>query len=328
VTPAGDLVLQVEPVPVEWCSDLPVFASEPFLRAVGDEAGWLGGLDDAGRVRCVLPYTIVHASRLRIVRFRTETILLDDVSLDAEQAFLDRSLSWFRSAGAHLVMPASTNTIFRTAPRCALTAPYGSYVIDLTGPEEAIWADVSSSHRRKVRQARAAGVEIVEAGDPGEVHELVRSTFARSRLPFMGPEAFERMVRALGDNVRILCAVHDGAVQGCAVLPFSVHAAYYVYGGSIPEPTTGAMHLLHWEAIAGFRAAGVLRYDFVGARIDPEPGSKQEGIATFKARFGGALRRGLIWKAPLRRLPFALYGLAARVRSGGDIVDQERRRRR
>jgi lipid II:glycine glycyltransferase (peptidoglycan interpeptide bridge formation enzyme) len=135
------------------------------------------------------------------------------------------------------------------------------------------------------------------------------------------------MLDGLGRHVRLLWAVHDGVVQGCAVLPFSTHAAYYVYGGSVPEPATGAMHLMHWEAIASFRAAGVQAYDFVGARIDPEAGSKQEGIATFKARFGGELRRGLIWKAPLRRVPWAVYGLGARLRSGGDIVDQERRRR-
>ena len=62
--------------------------------------------------------------------------------------------------------------------------------------------------------------------------------------------------------------------------PFSNHSAYYVYGGSVPEPTRGAMNLLHWEAIQIFRELGVKRYDFVGVRIDPEKGSKQEGLKT------------------------------------------------
>jgi hypothetical protein len=318
----------VQPVPVDWRPDLPVFASEPFLHAVGDEAGWLGGITADGRLRCILPYTVIHAPLLRIVRVRTETILLgEEVSIEEEQSFLESALEWLRSSGAHLVMPAPANALFRTAPGSARTAPYGSYVIDLGQPEDALWSAVSASHRRKVRQARAAGVEIVPANGLDLVHELVRETIARSRLPFMGQEAFTRMMHGLGDNVRILCAVRGGAVQACAVLPFSAFGAYYMYGGSIPDAVPGAMHLLHWEAITSFRRGGVARYDFAGARIDPEPGSKADGIATFKSRFGSTLRRGLIWKAPLRRLPYALYGLAARVRSGGDIVDQERLRR-
>ena len=47
------------------------------------------------------------------------------------------------------------------------------------------------------------------------------------------------------------------------------------------------MNLLHWHAIRLFRALGVKQYDFVGARINPSKGSKQEGLVIFKERFGG-----------------------------------------
>ncbi len=72
-----------------------------------------------------------------------------------------------------------------------------------------------------------------------------------------------------------------------------------------------------------FRLLGVTRYDLVGVRINPAPGSRQEGLLKFKQRFGGRLVQGYLWKYALRPLKYRLYCLAARLRSGGDIVDQE-----
>jgi lipid II:glycine glycyltransferase (peptidoglycan interpeptide bridge formation enzyme) len=143
-------------------------------------------------------------------------------------------------------------------------------------------------------------------------------------LPFMGLEAFRKMVLALGDKVRIFVAESNGQVQGCTVVPFSRHAAYYVYGGCIDKASPGAMHLLHWESIKLFSTLGVSLYDFVGVRVKPEPGSKQEGLLTFKERFGGCLKQGYMWKYQLSPLKYRLYCIAARFRSGGDIVDNER----
>ena len=92
-------------------------------------------------------------------------------------------------------------------------------------------------------------------------------------MPF---EALQRMVLGLGEHIKILISRHEGVVQGCAVIPFSRQSAYYVYGGTIPSPLTGAMNLLHWEAIKLFRSLGVKHYDFVGVRINPEKGTQSK----------------------------------------------------
>jgi lipid II:glycine glycyltransferase (peptidoglycan interpeptide bridge formation enzyme) len=68
----------------------------------------------------------------------------------------------------------------------------------------------------------------------------------------------------------------------------------------------------------------VKRFDFVGCRINPEKGSKQEGIMLFKKYFGGRLSQGYIWKYTIRPLKSAAYSLAVRLLRGGDIVDRER----
>jgi lipid II:glycine glycyltransferase (peptidoglycan interpeptide bridge formation enzyme) len=246
--------------------------------------------------------------------------------LDEEKSFLNSVVKYFRSNRADMIIPPSTNTIFRTFPDGAVAAPYGTYVIDLNQPEEALLANFNSSHRRKVRLAIKAGVRIRNGlGDLETVYRLVRDTFKRSSLGFMGYDAFQRMVFDLRENVKVLVAEHQGIIQGCAVIPYSEHSAYYVYGGSIPEPETGAMNLLHWEAIRLFRGLGVKRYDFVGVRINPEAGSKQAGLKMFKERFGGQLVQGYTWKYSFHPLKYFAYGLAVRLRRGGDIIDQERR---
>jgi hypothetical protein len=319
-------MIKAAPVEIRWHPDLSIYASEPFLKAVGDEYGWLGGVDDSGKLRCILPYTVIRKAFIRMVRFRIETIpVSDDFGIQQEKAFLNSAMEYFRSKGYGVVIPATTNTIFRTYPDGAIAAPYGTYIIDLTQSEEDIWNNFSSSHRRKVRLAIKQGVQIHDGfGHLKTAYKLVRSTFKRSKMGFMSYAALERMVAGAGENVRIFVAEHQGVAQGCIVVPFSLHSAYYVYGGSIPEPVTGATNLLHWEAIRRLRPLGVKRYDFVGVRINPEKGSKQEGLKTFKERFGGKLVQGYMWKNSLHPLRYKVYSLAVRCLRGGDIVDAER----
>jgi FemAB family len=313
-------------VEINWNPDLSIYASEQFLKTVGDEYGWLGGIDDSGKLRCVLPYTIIRKTIFRMVRFRVEIIPLGkELEVQEEKSFLNSAIKYFRSIGSDMIIPATTNTIFRTYPDGADAAPYGTYIIDLKQKEKNIFSNFSSSHRRKVRLAKKKGVQIKRGIEYLKIaYTLVRDTFKRSSIPFMGYDAFKRMVIGLGENVKVLVADHQGVVQGCVVIPFSKHSAYYVYGGSIPKPITGATNLLHWEAIRRFQGLGVRQYDFVGVRINPEKGSKQKGLKMFKQRFGGQLVQGYMWKYCLSPVKFAIYNIAVRLLRGGDIVDNER----
>ena len=313
-------------IDIDWHPGLPIFASESFLKSVGDEYGWIGGFNDSGKLRCILPYTVIRKGIFRMVRFRVETISLgEEMDVGEEKSFLNNVIGYFRSINADMIIPATTNAIFRTYPDGAIAAPYGTYTIDLCQSEETLWGNLNSSHRRKVRLAMKQGVQIRSGKEYIDVaYMLVRGTFKRSKLGFMSVKAFRNYVLGLNEQVKIFIAECNGRIQGCVVIPFSQHSAYYVYGGSIPEPVTGAMNLLHWDAIRQFRGLGVQRYDFVGVRINPEEGSKQEGLMLFKQRFGGQLIQGYMWKYPLHSLKFPVYSLAVRFLRGGDIVDHER----
>jgi lipid II:glycine glycyltransferase (peptidoglycan interpeptide bridge formation enzyme) len=234
-------------------------------------------------------------------------------------------MEYFQSIRADIIIPATTNTIFRTYPNGAVVAPYGTLIIDLDQPEETLWGNVHSKHRNVIRNAAKKGVQIHSGTEHSQTaYKLIMDTFKRSKLPFMDKDAFMKMIVGLGPSVKVFIADYQGEVQGSAVLPFSNYSAYYVYGGSVPEPLTGAMNLLQWEAIRHFRNLGVKHYDFCGVRIDPDKGSKQAGLKMFKERFGPRFVKGYMWKYSLNPLKSSIYSLAVRLFRGGDIVDAER----
>ena len=318
--------MKATPIEIKWHPELSIYASEPFLKLVGDEYGWLGGFNEAGNLCCVLPYTIVRKAIFRMVRFRIETIPMGkELELNKEKSFLNSVIEYFRSNRIDMIIPATTNTIFRTYPDGADAAPYGSFIIDLSQQEESLWGNLHSKHRNVIRNAIKKEVEIREGIEYLDTaFELIRDTLKRSNLGFMSYNAYKRFIFGLKENIKIYIGYHHGIAQGCAVIPYSRYSAYYLYGGSIPRPISGANNLLQWEAIRQFRELGVGRYDFVGVRINPEGQSKQEGLMMFKQRFGGPLFQGYMWKYSLNPLKFAVYNLAVRMLRGGDIVDQER----
>jgi hypothetical protein len=305
---------------------MPIYASAPFLKAVGDESGWLGGFDRQDKKCCILPYTIIRKASVHMARFRVETIpTADELSQENEKSFLNGVVAHLRREGIDMIVPASTNAIFRTFPDRAEAAPYGSHILDLSQPEESLWGAVHPKHKNVIRSAAKKGVEVRSGPDLADkAYELIRATFKRSAMPFMGRDSFLKYVHALGSNVMVLTAQAGGEVQACAVVPFSEFGAYYAYGGTAANPTTGASNLLQWHAIQHFKSIGVKRYDFCGARIDPAPGSKAAGLIMFKERFGASLRRGYMWKHAIKPWKAAIYSLAIRLRRGGDIVDAEK----
>jgi hypothetical protein len=327
-------MLKATPVDIRWHSGLSIYASEAFLKTVSSEYGWIGGVED-GDLVCALPYSVIRKPGFRLIRFPVQTMALTGhLSVESERRFLNAAVEQLRSTGADLIIPATFNTLFRTYPDGAIAAPFGSYVLDLSQPEDVLWSNVHSKHRNVIRNATKKGVQILTGMEHLETaYNLVRTSFMRSAKGFIGRmrvqsrfdyQTFKRQVSAFGENARVFVAEYQGVPQSAAVIPFSQHVAYYMHGGNIPNPLTGSSNLVQWEAIRHFRELGVHYYDFFGARIDPESGSKIEGIMKFKERFGGQLQHGYMWKLSFRPLKASLYSMAAMVRSGGDVVDQER----
>jgi lipid II:glycine glycyltransferase (peptidoglycan interpeptide bridge formation enzyme) len=251
--------------------------------------------------------------------------MVADFGLEEEREFLNRTMAHFRRMGSDMVIPASNNAIFRTYPDGAEAAPYGSYVIDLSAPEDVLWRNMGKILRQNIKTAMKDGVVVRSGSEYVEpAYDSVRETFARSNMPFMPRAAFRRYVEGLGDGGLLLMAEYNGKPQSYVLFGLSTYSAYAIYAGNSGREHQGAHKLLHWEAIRMFRNQGVRRYDFMGARIAPATGSKQDAMASFKRHYGASLHQGFMWRFPIRPVKYWLYKLAARWRTGGDIVDCER----
>jgi lipid II:glycine glycyltransferase (peptidoglycan interpeptide bridge formation enzyme) len=158
----------------------------------------------------------------------------------------------------------------------------------------------------------------------------------RSGMSFMSAKDFALVNKLLSSPERAICGVayHEGIPLGALFVPFTKARAFYLFGGSAAEMTIpGANKLLHWEAIRSLRQKEVADYDFVGARLSDVRGTKLEDIQRFKARFGGELQRGYLWKTDIVKPIAKVFDLLVTVKrylhgnltSGtGDIIDQER----
>jgi hypothetical protein len=298
---------------------------EEFLATVADEYGWLGGTDDAGRLRCILPYTIVRKAGVKMVRFRVETIPCGaPLGLLEEKTFLNSVVLYFRKTRADVIIPASNNTLFRTYPDAAEVAPYGSYVIDLQQPEQVLWGNIGHETRRNIHTAERDGVVVREGAEfAPPAYDLIRETFGRSRLHFMSRSEFSRLVTGLGAHGKLLVADYKGVGQSYCFIAFSTAGAYGMYAGNLLHQHQGSMKLIQWESMRLFRELGVRKFDFYGARIAPEKGSKQEALNQMKKRLGAKLAQGYMWKCPLRPWRALAYSVGVRLLRRGDIVDQE-----
>jgi len=308
----------------------PIFLSENFLKTESNEYGWIiGYLDD--EVEVILPFIIYKKIIFRLLRFTNAPYFLhQDMKKKYEQYFIDNIIHKTKELNVDLIMQPTTNVVFDKVPKSSIYAPFGTYKIDLTLDENILWKNLHAKHRNVIRNAEKKGINIIENNyNINEIYTLISNTFKRSSMDFMTKEKFEKQIENFGKNVKVFIArTENGEMQGCAIIPFSNYGGYYLHGGSIKKPLTGAMNYMQWKIILSLKNSAVCEYDFVGARVDVDKGTKLEGIQKFKERFGSTLYKGYMWKYPIRPFKAKLFDFFYKIlkKSEGDIIDQEKAR--
>jgi hypothetical protein len=307
-------------------SRLPVFASENFLRSLSGDYGWFTS------ERFVLPFIVRQEGIFRQVVFTSGTVSLDAGLSDAEERqFLSGVVRECRKLGADFIAQPRPNALFNVYPEGSVHIGFGSYRVDLSQSEARLFANLHQKQRNVIRKAEKDGV-LVRRGHEYlfECHGLIRETMERQGRPYASLEQLEAYRDNLGEGIDFYLALRNGISQGCAVLVSDSSCCYNILAGSCCFPHNGAMGLLHWTAMRDMKSRGIGTYDFVGARIRPARGSKQESIQRFKSRFGSSLTQGYLWKYPLRPWKYVLYRIWCRMgdlakgqRYSEDIIDNE-----
>lgn len=176
----------------------------------------------------------------------------------------------------------------------------GTYLVDLTQSETALFNGCSKNHRRDIRKANREGAVFRLGEATGDLlslfHQYYLETFNRKNLEPHAAAFFLQGIRQLVEvnQIRIFIAEHQGEIYNLALVSF-LGCPTYCWGASRPTPQLPPMgEGLHWEIIRWLKAKGYCTYDLGGAP-GPEPVPEDENYGTwrFKAGFGGAYRPNL-----------------------------------
>lgn len=120
---------------------------------------------------------------------------------------------------------------------------------------------------------------------------LDKQTWERSGQATNNEPVYREYLNYLPHNAFIGIA-YKGSIPQCGLLGlYSKASSYYEFGASAHRPAPGSTHYLQWQTILKMKSEGVLRYNFVGCKIDVDANSKLSNIQHFKAGFGGELAR-------------------------------------
>jgi Acetyltransferase (GNAT) domain len=275
--------------------DFPLFMHDWYLDMVcGQASAWDAAIvTKGGRVVAVWPYHLKQKAIWRYVampllgKFMGPYLVPDARSLDDQTnlmtqlwAQIPSKLAAFEQDFHYLVQ----NWLPLYWEGFRQTTRY-SYVLDLTQPEAALWANIKNSYRRKIKKATPL-LTVRHDLAPEALYKVCMKSFDRQGLQApISTSYFERLyatLRAHGCAQPFFAVDASGAVHSAALLVWDRHSAYYLLGGDDPAyRQSGSGVLLQWAAIR--YAQDVLRvpvFDFEGSMLPKvEPTRRAFGAA-------------------------------------------------
>lgn len=304
---------------------LPFVGHKEFLNSIEGSCD-LGYVVDG---ISVLPYSVKKRKIFKSVQLPCLPV---GCTPENEKAFIDDAVKLICEKENPDYIYTTATSIFEEYCTKSEYCRFGSYIISLEQSEDDIFANMHSKHRNVVRKAEKDGLTVEFGVQYAEVcYQLIKDTYDRQGKASFSKEHFASL-KEMSNHVDFWVVKNGEEYQGCAVLLWSKgFSSYYLHGGSAAHPHGGALNLLHWEAIKKMKERGVKYYDFVGARTNPEPGSKLEGIQRFKSRFGGEMKVGYMWRYVNNPLKYKFYTTAVKMytkyvlkdNNYYDIIDEE-----
>lgn len=304
-----------------------VFATPAYLDFKGQEYGYVYGIVDSNIVM-YMAFIIKRKAIFCLAECQTPVISLAEKDKAAISLFLENAVKYLgRVYNVDFICQNPAYAIFETVPKGSIYTYFGSYICDLNNSEEILWKKVHSKHRNVIRKALSEGLDVrFNKIDIRSIFSMIKETQERSGNGFISAESFYNLKESFGDKMDIV-SVHKGDdMHGCAVIIHDQECAYYLYGGSAGKTSSGALNLLHWQAMLHYKSIGLQKYDFVGARLSDHISDKLQGIQRFKSRFGGELYKGFLWKYVYKRHKYMLYKMICFIRNHKwdvDAIDEE-----
>jgi hypothetical protein len=259
--------------------------------------------------------------------FKFASLPVEYISIDGDNPadgslFLDACMEYMKQM-FHIQWTGASiaSAMFSAFPFNSLRIPFGSYIIDLTEPQDSIWSKIHKKHRNSILKASKSETDI-EIGS----HELLddymlldAQTWERSSRAGSNKSVFYQLLTSLKNNSLIFLAKKTGIPQGGAIFIYNELMAYCLYSATKNDPERGSINLIHWQAILYMKNLEVKKYNFVGCRINEDPDSKYHTLQRFKERFGGQLITGYMFKVVFNKTIYFIFNLFLYLRGNKPI---------
>lgn len=315
---------------------IPLFAEQEYadylISFKGVRTKWFVEMEGDSLI-FILPFAVKKKFPFTKGYFLTSVNNIGNNTFEKERAFLEEVVTLIKKKKlCDWIQQPPNWAIFNCYPDGAVFAPFGSYIINLHRKSiDELFDSIQTKDRSDIRKAVKEGVEVKNGFHLlNDALVLINQTAEKANIGV--PSVNE--LNYLKNNLNVFVSYYQNIPQSSAVFYSNNYAWYNMYAGAKDKPFRGSNSLLYWSAIKFAKESKVLFFDFVGARINPEPGSKQEKIQRFKEHFGVELHKGYLWKMPISRVKYSLYFfliklifIIKRKKLKGDIIDQELERK-
>ncbi|MCX6250385.1 MAG: hypothetical protein NTX61_06500 [Bacteroidetes bacterium] len=294
---------------------IPIFALPVFTDWMTIEKGyrslWFFG-ENGPSSQWLIPFSIMKKGGFKKGMFLTQTIRLGtgDV-ITEEKLFLEMVIDSIKKEKlCDWIQQPPNWAIFRTFPDKAITAPFGTYIVDLElKTEQELFQNIKTNSRGDLRKAYLLETTL----EPGErcledLYTLIKTTSGRARISYPDFEQFKLFHEHFKNHIKSYITYYQGVPQSGVVFLYTSYCIYAMYAGSVKNPSRGSTLMLYWEiAIKGARENNIRKFDFVGALLNTKPGSPDDRIQKFKESLGTELKKGYIWKYIISKQKYQVY---------------------
>ena len=171
-----------------------------------------------------------------------------------------------------------------------------SFQLDLTKPDDQLFANLETKTRYNVNLAYKKGVKVIEdTSETGMAKylEILAETTKRQGFYAHSPAYFKTMWETLSSTnmIKIFHAIYEDTILTSWIMFIFNDVLYYPYGASRSiHRNVMASNLMMWEMIRYGKQMGCKTFDMWGA-LGPEPDEKSPwfGFHRFKKGYGGDL---------------------------------------
>jgi len=320
---------------------IPIFASQKYADFIREtknyHAIWIEAKEDG--THYIIPFAVMKKGPFKKGMFLTSVNSLGNVNtIKSEKEFLNEIVVYIKTNKlCDWIQQPPNWAIFNTYPDCSIYVPFGTYRINLEYfSDEQLLKEMHKSCRRAVRKATKRGV-IIQRGKKYliKVYHIISEAQKLMNLETKSYNYYKLLLDIFPNNLSVSIAFQNGNHQTGGISLYNKYSAYALESGMVGRNRDGAGNLLDWDSILYFKSIGVKYYDFVGARINPTPGSKQENIQLYKRHFGSKMKQGFLWKMVFNKQKYNIFIIYRKImnllkgrNNKGDIIDQERNRKK